>query len=90
MYFSMHFLATDCWLAPARERRTSHAELSAAVTRIEPDPGPEPATGEHTGARSDSNRIYRRLGAHAEHSLFALTLAAIGYLEALALLAAAV
>jgi hypothetical protein len=39
------------------------------------------------GPHSRSQPTHRRLGESVEYALFALTLAAIGYLEALALLA---
>jgi len=91
MHSSAHTLgshpAGGCRLARVRETRTSHAGLSALVAGVEPSPDSERVTGERAGPDSPSNRIHLRLGEQVEYAFFIITLAAIGYLEALALLA---
>ena len=91
MHSSAHTLdsnpAGDCCLARVRETRTSYAGISAMVAGVEPSPASERVMGERAGPHSPSNRIRLRLGEQVEYALFAVTLAAIGYLEALALLA---
>jgi len=91
MHSSTHTLdsnpAGDCRLARVRETRTTHAGISAMVAGVEPSPDSERVTGERAGPHSPSNRIRLRLGEQVEYALFIVTLAAIGYLEALALLA---
>lgn len=91
MYSSAHALgsnpAGDCCLARVRETRTSYAGISPTVAGVEPSADSERVMGERAGPHSPSNRIHLRLGEQVEYALFAVTLAAIGYLEALALLA---
>ena len=91
MHSSAHTLgsnpAGDCCLARVRETRTSYAGTSAIGAGVEPSPASERVMGELAGPHSPSNRIRLRLGEHVDYALFAVTLAAIGYLEALALLA---
>jgi hypothetical protein len=93
MYSSTHTLgpnpAVDGCLARVTETRTSNpgARVLRARAGVERGPDPERATNEHADPHSQSKRIHWRLGEHVEYALFAVTLAAIGYLEALALLA---
>jgi hypothetical protein len=88
MHSSAHTLGSgDCRLARVRETRTSYAGISGMAASVEPSHDSEQVTSERAGLHSSSNRIHLRLGEQVEYALFAVTLAAIGYLEALALLA---
>jgi hypothetical protein len=86
MYSSTNTLgsnrAAEGCLTRVRETRTSPAaRVLAARTGFEcPDQ-------ERAGPHSRSQPTHRGLGESVEYALFALTLAAVGYLEALALLA---
>ena len=64
------------------ETTTRCTDETANAVHAEPAVAPDRATSERVG-----NRLTPALAWRVEHALFAVTLAAIGYLEALALLA---
>ena len=80
MHASTHSLgfnpAADCRLVHVRETRTWYV----GAPTVEPGFDPQRAANEGSRPRLHSNRIHDRLAAHAEHALFAGTLAAIGFL----------
>ena len=91
MHASTHSLdfnpAADCSFVHVRETRTSCVGAPTPVTHVEPGLDPQRAANEGSCPRLRSNGIHFRLAAQLEHALFAVTLAASGFLYLGALLA---
>ena len=72
--------ATNPWLARVRKTKVTRERCLAATAIAAAIPGPEPTADELSDLGLSVNRFRSGLAARVEYALFAVTLAAVGYL----------